>query len=291
MRVLVIGGNGTVGRPLVGRLLACGAEVRVLTRSAERAAMIDTRAQSVVADMAEEPSSCAAAFTGVDTVYMLNQPTFRETAEGLLAVEIARSAGVRRFVYQSVFRVEDLAHLPHVAPKWAIQRAVMQSGMQWTVLSPNHFYQNDHMTRAALLERGQYTLPVGSVGCSSVDAEDIAAAAAIVLTGAGHEGRNYAIVGLRVLAGEDCALAWSEALGRSVQYAGDIDRWREQMKPVMPAWLNFDLALMYRDFARRGFIASEREVAAMHDLLGRPPRRYEDYVRQQAAEWTAARPA
>jgi hypothetical protein len=56
---------------------------------------------------------------------------------------------------------------------------------------------------------------------------------------------------------------------------------------VMPAWLNFDLALMYRDFGRRGFIASDRDVAAMHELLGRAPRSYEDYVRQQATEWAA----
>lgn len=285
MHVLVIGGNGKVGRPLVRRLLECGASVRVLTRSADRAALVDKRAVAVIADLADDPSACAPAFAGVDAVFMLNQPTFRETAEGLLAIEIARTAGATRFIYQSVFRVEELAHLPHVAPKWAIQRAVMQSGMKWTILSPNHFYQNDHMSRAGLLEMGQYTLPVGPIGCSSVDAEDIATAAAIVLTGAGHEERNYAIVGPRVLTGDDCALAWSEVLGRHVQYTGDVDRWRELMKATMPAWLNFDLGLMYRDFGRRGFIANEREVAAMHELLGRPPRPYEAYVRQQAAEW------
>jgi uncharacterized protein YbjT (DUF2867 family) len=287
MHVLVIGGNGKVGRLLVGRLLESGARVRVLTRSAERAAMVDTRAQAVVADPAEEPSSSAAAFAGVDAVFMLNQPTFRETAEGLLAVELARSAGVTRFVYQSVFNVDELAHLPHVAPKWVIQRAVMQSGMKWTILSPNHFYQNDHMTRRGLLEMGQYTLPVGRLGCSSVDAEDIAAAATIVLTGGGHEERNYAIVGPRALAGPDCALAWSEALARDVTYTGDVDRWQAQMQSAMPAWLNFDLGLMYRDFGRRGFIATDREVATMHQLLGRAPRPYEDYVRQQAAEWAS----
>lgn len=291
MQVLVIGGNGKVGRPLVRRLLESGAAVRVLTRSADRATLVDQRAVAVIADLADDPSPCVAAFAGVDAVFMLNQPTFRETAEGLLAVEIARSAGVQRFVYQSVFRVEDLAHLPHVAPKWVIQRAVMRSGMKWTILSPNHFFQNDHMTRAGLLERGQYTLPVGPIGCSSVDAEDIAAAATTVLTGAGHEERNYAIVGPRVLAGADCALAWSKALGRPVQYTGEVERWREQMKSAMPAWLNYDLALMYRDFAQRGFIANDREVAAMHELLGRPPRPYEDYVRQQAAEWTGGRGA
>jgi uncharacterized protein YbjT (DUF2867 family) len=287
MKVLVIGGNGKVGRPLVRQLLDRNVAVRVLTRSSERAATVDKRAEAVVADFAEQPSSCARAFTGLDAVYMLNQPTFRETAEGLLAVALARSAGIERFVYQSVFRVEELAHLPHVAPKWVIQRAVMQSGMKWTILSPNHFYQNDHMTRRGLLEMGQYTLPVGLVGCSSVDAGDIAAAATIVLTGAGHEGRNYAIVGPRALAGPDCALAWTEALGRDVTYTGDVDRWQAQMQSAMPAWLNFDLGMMYRDFSRRGFMATDREVATMHQLLGRAPRPYEDYVRQQAAEWAA----
>jgi len=286
-KILVIGGNGKVGRPLVRRLLEGGAAVRVLTRSAERAAIVDKRAEAVVADLADQPSSCASAFAGIDAVYMLNQPTFRETAEGLFAVELARSAGIERFVYQSVFHVEDLAHLPHVAPKWVIQRALMHSGMKWTVLSPNHFYQNDHMAKVGLLEAGRYTLPVGPVGCSSVDTEDIAAAAAIVLSGVGHEERNYAIVGPRVLTGSDCALAWSEALARDVTYTGDVDRWQAQMQAVMPPWLNFDLGLMYRDFGRRGFIATEPEVAAMHELLGREPRRYEDYVRRQAAEWAA----
>ena len=290
MKVLVIGANGKVGRPLVGDLIGRGVAVRVLTRSPERAATVDRRAEVVIADPAEDPSLCEPAFAGIDAVFMLNQPTFRETAEGLLAVELARSAGIARFVYQSVFGLDDLAHLPHVAPKLVIQRAVMRSGMKWTVLSPNHFFQNDQMSRASLLASDRYTLPVGPVGCSSVDARDIAAAAAIVLTGAGHEGKNYAIVGPRVLTGKDCAVAWSEALGRKVEYAGDVDLWQEQMRPMMPAWLNFDLALMYRDFGRRGFIADDREVVAMHELLGRAPREYEEYAQQQAAEWGIDRP-
>src|SRR4051812_28727830 len=71
MHVLVIGGNGKVGRSLVRRLLESGAKVRVLTRSPERAALVDSRAQTVVADFAENPSSSAAAFAGVDAVFML----------------------------------------------------------------------------------------------------------------------------------------------------------------------------------------------------------------------------
>ena len=285
MKVLVIGGGGKVGRPLVRDLLARGVAVRELTRSQARAATLDPQVEPAVADLTGDPSSCEGAFEGVVAVFMLNQPTLHETAEGLFAVELARKAGVGRFVYQSVFKVDDLAYLPHVAPKLVIQRAVMRSGLDWTVLSPNHFYQNDQMSRLSLLERGEYTLPVGPVGCSSVDAGDIAAAAAAVLTGAGHGERNYAIVGPRMLTGEDCAAVWSDVLGRTVRYTGDPDRWRDAMRPFMPAWLNLDLTLMYRDFGHRGFTASEREVTQMHELLGRAPCPYEDYVVGQAAEW------
>lgn len=290
MKILVIGGNGKVGRPLVRELIARGVAVRVLTQSKERAAALDKEVEPAVGDLTGDPSSCAWAFDGIDAVFMLNRPAFQETAEGLFAVELARGAGVARFVYQSVFRVEDLAYLPHVAPKLVIQRAVMQSGMRWTILSPNHFYQNDELTRRSLLEKSEYAVPIGSVGCTNVDARDISAVAAAVLTGDGHEERNYAIVGPELLKGEDCAAIWSKALDRTVSYMGDVDRWREAMRPFMPAWLNLDLSMMYRDFGRRGFVAGAREIAQMHELLGRPPRRYEDYVMQLATEWTQNAP-
>jgi uncharacterized protein YbjT (DUF2867 family) len=285
MKILVIGGNGKVGKPLVENLVSGGLAVRVLTRSAERAAALDERVEGVVADIANDPLASGAAFDGVDTVFMLNQPTVQETVEGLFAVELARIAGVSRFVYQSVFRVEELAYLPHVAPKLVIQRAVMQSGMRWTILSPNHFFQNDLLSRTSLLERSQYSVPVGAVGCSSVDAGDIAAAAVVVLTGNGHDGKNYSIVGAEALTARDCADTWGKALGTPVKYLEDVQLWRESLPPIMPAWLKFDLSLMYEDFGRRGFVATEQDVACIHELLGREPTRYQSYVLRQAGEW------
>jgi uncharacterized protein YbjT (DUF2867 family) len=246
---------------------------------------MDERLDTFVADLAGDPLSGRSAFEGVTDVYMLNQPTLQESAEGLFAVELAREAGVRRFVYQSVFKLEDLAFLPHVAPKLTIQRAVMRSGMRWTILSPNHFYQNDTLSRTSLLERGEYAVPVGPVGCSSVDTHDIAHAAFIVLTSGDHDGKNYPVVGPQALTSEDCAEAWSSALGRRIGYQENVEVWRENLPAVMPGWLTFDLSLMYRYFEKNGFKATEEDVAAITGLLGRPLTRYQEYVSRQAAEW------
>jgi len=285
MRILVIGGTGKVGSRLVRKLQNHGAMVRVLTRDAERAASLLGDVESVAADLTGDPTGCMPAFAEVDAVFMLNRPTLEETAEGLLAVEIARSAGVRRFVYQSVFEAETLAHLPHVAPKIAIQSAVTRSGMEWTLICPNHFFQNDQFVRASLSERDQYDLPVGAIGCSSVDADDIADAAAIILTKEGHGGKSYPLVGPQVLTGEDCAATWSSVLGRPIRYSGDVHRWQAAMRPFMPAWFNYDLAMMYRIFGEHGFAARQGDVDSVTNLLSRAPRSYGEYVAQQAEEW------
>jgi uncharacterized protein YbjT (DUF2867 family) len=126
---------------------------------------------------------------------MLNRASMTETAEGVFAVLLAREARVGRFVYQSVHRLDQLAHLPHVAAKLAIQNGLTTSGLSYTLICPNHFYKNDDAVRRPLVEDGLYVTPLGPIGCDCVDARDIAAASAIALTEQGNEGKAYALVG------------------------------------------------------------------------------------------------
>jgi uncharacterized protein YbjT (DUF2867 family) len=282
MKVLVIGGTGKVGGPLVADLLRRGVDVRVLTRNASR---VQNGAEAVVGDIVNDPEGCAHAFKGVDAVFMLNAATAHEAAEGLLAVELARTSRVRRFVYQSVHRLEDLAHLPHVGPKLVIQRALINSGMEYTLICPNHFYQNDEECRVPLIEAGIYVQPVGPVGCWRVDTRDVAEAAAIVLTSTGHNNTSYNLVGPEQLTGEACTANWSEALGRDVTYIGDVDAWQEGAKPYIPAWLAYDLAQMYRGFATQGMLGTVADVERLTNLLGRSPRSHQSYTKDMAALW------
>ena len=108
---------------------------------------------------------------------MLNRASATETAEGTMAVLLAREAGIRHFVYQSVHCLDELAYLPHVASKLAIQNALVVSGLAYTLICPNHFYQNDEVVRGPLMEQGVYATPLGAIGCDGVDARDIAEAA------------------------------------------------------------------------------------------------------------------
>lgn len=284
MKILIIGGTGKVGAPLVRKLLDQGVDATVLVRSQDRTALVPPPAKAIVCNFTQDPRACIPMFAGMDAVFMLNKALADEAIEGALAVRIARESGVGRFVYQTAHLLDELAHLPHLAAKFAIRKAIELSGMEYTFIAPNHFYQNDSIVKQPLLEDGVYLTPLGPVGCWGVDVEDIACAAAAVLTTSGHEGRTYNLVGPRAITSAEAAKIWASSLQRPVKL-GDLADWQAFTRPFMPPWIHYDLSLMYLDFAARGMLGSEEDVEVLTELIGRAPKSYESYVTEQARNW------
>jgi len=67
--------------------------------------------------------------------------------------------------------------------------------LPFTIVRPHYFYQNDLELKDAITKTGVYPVPLGTTGISAVDVRDIAEAAAIALTGHGHLGKTYNLVG------------------------------------------------------------------------------------------------
>lgn len=233
-----------------------------------------------------DPDGAEAAFAGVDIAYMVNHSSPVETVEGLLFVELAKRSSRPRFVYQSVHNMADLAYVPHLGSKLAIQSALERSGLDHTILAPNCFFQNDLLARDAIVRESIYPQPIGMVGCMSVDVRDIAAAAFAVMTTTGHSGRIYNVVGPDILTSAHYARNWSAVMNRDITYNLDVDVWKQSV-PFLPAWLRLDLGMMYEDFNRRGMLGSQEDVEEMHRLLGRAPRSHRDFAQEAAAEWSA----
>lgn len=102
--LLVTAAHGNQGKLLIPRLVAAGAAVRACVRSDEssRALRAAGVAEVVVGDIAD-PQVLARAMHGVAEVYYIG-PTLhpQEREMGLAAIDAARAAGVRHFVYSSV---------------------------------------------------------------------------------------------------------------------------------------------------------------------------------------------
>jgi uncharacterized protein YbjT (DUF2867 family) len=287
MRVLVTGGTGTVGSQVVRELITRDAHVSVLTRDPTKARALPPGVRAVEGNLLDT-KTVRSAFKDMDAVFLLNGVTQTESHEGLLALCGMQLANIKRLVYMSVQNADQAAWLPHFGSKVGIEEGIRRSGIPFTILRPNSFFQNDYWYKDAMLQAGIYPQPLGRVGTSRVDVRDIAEAAAVTLTSAGHEGETYDLVGPDAHTGESTAAVWSRALGRTIKYAGDdLDAWEKASLEYLPDWMVFDFKMMYDHFQRHGLKGSAEAIARQTKLLGHAPRSFDAFAQETAQAWGA----
>ena len=285
MKILVMGGTGNVGGAVVTELLKRKANVRVLARKQPGEGKLPAAVEVAIGDLLD-PVSIEQAMQGVDKLFLLTAVVADELTQALIAYGIARRVGMKQVTYLSVFKVEQFRDVPHLASKLAVEQALREFGLPFTILRPGYYIQNDAMLKDALKGPGIYPMPIGTAGICAVDTRDIAEAAAISLTGEGHEGQTYDLVGPTLISGPGNAATWSKLLCKEVKYTGhDFDQWEQQMRARVPGWTAFDLRTMFQGYFDRGFASTEQEVAGVTKLLGHAPRSYEDFAVETAALW------
>jgi len=283
MKILVVGGTGHVGAAVVQELQKRKADIRLLVR--KEGTPTPAGVEVAVGDLLD-PISVQKAMEGVDKLYLLNAVLPDELTQGLIAYDLAKKLKLSHVVYHSVFRVEHFKDVPHFASKLAIESALREFDVPFTVLRPNYFSQNDASLKEPLAKAGIYPMPLGDVGVSVVDVRDIAEAAATVLTSSEYHGKTYNLNGPEVVSGAKAATIWSEVLGKKIQYTGhNMDAFEEQMRKKAPSWSAFDIRMMFEGYLERGFVAEDGDVEKLTKLIGHAPRRYEDFARETALQW------
>ena len=278
-KTVVIGGTGTVGSQVVKELLARGEQVRVMTRSADRIASLPKGVEGVVGSM-QQPDSLPAVFSGADNLFLITPVDRDEAAQGIDAVDAAVAAGIKRIVYLSVHQADKALVIPHFVSKLPVEGVIRSSGVDYTILRPSNFYQND-LGMLDAIRAGLYPQPSGSIGTHRVDVRDIAEAAAIALTQPGHSGKTYSIVGPRSWTGSEIAATLTKHLGKPVTYVGDdLKAWAAQMRSFMPNWLVRDLQIMFQYFLDHGLLATQAEIDEITKVLGHAPRSYEAFIQE-----------
>ena len=283
MKILVIGGTGHVGAEVVKQLKQREADVRVLVRKADQTSAPGV--ETVVGDLLD-PVSIEKAMRGVDKLYLLNAVTPDELTQGLIAYDLAKKLALSHVVYHSVFRAELFKDVPHFASKIAIESAIREFDVPFTIIRPNYFFQNDASFKDLILKMSVYPNPLGLAGISAVDIRDIAEAAAICLMSDKHFGKTYNVSGPAALSGPRAAAIWSKVLGKDIKYAGhNLDMFEEQMRKHAPSWAAFDIRMMFQGYLERGFVAHDDDTAILTKLLGHAPRAYEDFASETLREW------
>ena len=284
MSILVTGATGTVASHIVQRLASSNVEVSALVRTPGKVPL-PSGVTEVVGDMTSV-SAMRAALSSVQTLFLLNAVTPDEVTQALIALNLARDAGVERIVYLSVIHADRYTNVPHFTSKYAVERMIESLDLPATILRPAYFMQNDARIRSVVEGHGVYPMPIGRAGVSMVDVRDIADVAVVELL-ARHRapdvlpGRTLDVVGPESLTGESAARVWSDALQREIRHGGDdLDGFEQRMSTSAPDWLAYDMRLMMAGIQQHGMRSSDGAVARLEGMLGRPLRRYRDVVRE-----------
>ena len=288
MKVLVTGGTGRVGSEVIKELVKRNVSVRALVRKEDASTKMPEGVESVRGDLLD-PVSVRNALDGVDKLYLLNAVVADELTQGLIAYDLAKKLKLKQIVYHSVFKAEEFKDVPHFASKLAMESALREFNLPFTIIRPNYFFQNDVSLKDALMKAGMYPMPLGTPGVSAVDTRDIGEAAAIALTSGDHLGKTYNLNGPEILSGKKIASIWGGVLGKEIKYPGeDLDSFEETMRQSAPSWSAFDIRMMFQGYLERGFAAEDVDIETLTKLLGHPPRRYEDFAKETVDGWQAS---
>ena len=150
MKILVTGGTGFIGPKVVHALRAHGREVRALVRSPQRGAKLAGFGAELVTGDVTDPASLRAAVEGCTHVVHLvaiikgrPQDFERVMAQGTRdLVAAAKDAGITRFVLMSALgttaQTKDVT--PYFNAKWAMERAVIESALEYVVFRPSFVF-------------------------------------------------------------------------------------------------------------------------------------------------------
>ena len=221
MTIAVTGATGQLGRLVLEELLSSQepASLVAVVRDAAKAAELGARGVQVrVADYSD-PAALEAALAGVDKLLLVSgsEVVSSRVAQHANVVTAAKAAGVGFIAYTSVLAA-DTTELILAPEHKATEELIRESGLDFTFLRNGWYTRNYAQTVLTARQTGAVVAAAGDGRVASATRADYAAAAAAVLTSAGHAGRTYELSGDYAWDFKELATAITEIAGTEVVY-------------------------------------------------------------------------
>ena len=282
-KVLVVGAAGRFAGLVVPALAEQGVSVRGLVRDETQGeqARRNGVAEAAIGDLRDR-ASIEAALQGVGAAFYI-APVYQENEAGmgLPFVAAAKAAGVRRIVFSSVIH-PVIGKLQNHIQKVPVEEALVESGMEFTLLHPAVFYQNLAAAWPGVVKTGAFAEPFSAAArISRVDYRDVAEVAAMALTGDRLLNGTFELCADGGLDRGAVAAVMGEALGRRIEAAApDFDTWMAAAKLPYDEHQTGELKAMYDYYDRFGLVGNPLILRA---VLGREPRSMRQFFADLAA--------
>ena len=257
----VTGATGHLGRLTVEALLANGvspSDIVAIVRDPARATDLSDRGVQVRRGDYSDAESLAEAVTGIENLLLVSGNEMgQRVSQHAAVIDAAKTAGVTRVVYTSAPKAEDTQLI--LAPEHlATEELLKASGLKYTILRNNWYFENYLGQLAQYLQYGVILNATDGHHVAAAARADYAAAAAVVLTGEGHDNKTYELAGHGFTMAE-LAAKITEITGTTVV-----------AKEVSPAELIAALEGAGLDNGTATFVTALDESAARDELDGDP---------------------
>jgi uncharacterized protein YbjT (DUF2867 family) len=278
--ILVTGATGKVGQEVVRQLAAASVAARALVRDPAGASHIRIPGIDVVVGDLGRPETLAAAFAGVERVFLLTSAAPDQVELQANALAEAVRAGVRHIVKVSVAGGPD-SGTQIGRWHWTTEKQIEASGIDFTFLRPTLYMQQMFAYAPTIASRGTFSAPMGTGEIALVDTRDVAAAAVCALTEEGHGHHIYDLTGPEALSYDAVADAISQAIGRNVSYVHVPPEYakKQMITDGVPRWLVDDMIILFASF-REGYGSAVTNTVA--EVTKTRPRTFRQFAKDHA---------
>lgn len=273
--ILVVGANGMVGTELVRLLRQQGKNVRTTT-SKKASGQSEAHLNLVTGE------GITAAFEGVTKAFFLSPPGYADQHTLLSPlIQEAKRRGLEKVVLMTAMG----ANAVETSPFRRAEIELEKSGLAYNIIRPNWFMQNFHtFWIQGIKEQGKILLPAGKAKTSFIDARDISAVAAKLLTSDLLPNQDLDLTGPEALDHAQVADELSRATGKKIAYQETSPA--EFRQGLYGAGLPRDYAdflVLIMGFLREGY--AERTTENVRKILGREPSGFRQYAHDHKTNW------
>lgn len=286
MKILVTSSTGLTGKAVVKAMASRNIEVRAMVHDSRRSdeMLALGAAGTFVGDIASH-KDLLEAMRGVDAVYYICPTAREDEAEiGKMAIAAAKQTGVARFIYQSVLHSIE-PELPHHCRKLEVERALIDSGLTYSIVQPAPFMQNilnakEALTESRIFVQKFFTERDSPNRINLIDAADFAECVAEIAIERNFEYSTLELCGPENLSASDMVASIEKATGTEIgfKYISD-EELRKAMTGRNASEYSIDTLLrMFRHYNDGDFCGSPFVATS---ILKRKPIAFGEFIKRE----------
>ena len=288
--ILITGATGKYGNKAMEHLLNKGVDashIAALVRDTAKGENLRAKGIELRIGDYTDVDSLVAAFQGVDKLLLVSSndrgPIENRTAQHINAIKAAKAAQVKHIVYTSFIRkpaFEESAIAAFLNSHAQTEQGIQDSGIDYTILQNGIYLEMiPAFVGEKVAETGVIQFPAQEGKASWVLREELAEAAAHVLTTAGHENKRYVLTNTESVSFDEIAQELTIKLNKDVRYESpSLDVFESTLKQSGIPEVYIGLLSTWSVAQAQGML--DLEDTTLASFLGRKPTTAKQFIDQ-----------